>query len=80
MGTRYAVVKGVSAGADLTTVKAAITNRGGTFLKHDPVGLNCDAEFPTDAAGVLFAADITGVSTDIDWDVYPYFRNIGQMH
>ena len=79
MGTRYAVVKGV-ASTDLVTVQTAITSRSGTFLKYDTVGLNVDAEFPTDALGVLFASDISGISTDIDWDVYPHFRNIGQMH
>ena len=79
MGTQYAVVKGV-ASTDEAALKVHVTNNSGTFLKYDTVGLNFDAEFPTDADGAQFATDISGSYTDIDWDVYPYFRNVGQMH
>lgn len=79
MGTRYAVVKGVTSGT-LAAMKVHVTNNSGTFLKYDTVGLDFDAEFPTDADGVQFATDISGSYTDIHWDVYPHFRNTGQMH
>lgn len=67
MGTRYAVVKGVSS-ADSAAIQAHVTTAGGTFLRHDLVTLNFDASFDTDAEGAAFAALIAGSYTDIDWD------------
>ena len=79
MGTRYAVVKAV-ASSDLAAMKVHVTNNSGTFLKYDTVGKDFDAEFPTDADGAQFALDILTGYSDIHWDNYPHFRNIGQMH
>ena len=79
MGTRYAVVKGVTS-AHLSAMKTHVTNNSGTFLKYDTVGKDFDAEFPTNTDGAQFATDVSGWYTDIHWDVYPYFRNTGQMH
>ena len=79
MGTRYAVVKEVDSG-DVVALKINVSDNSGTFLKYDTVGKDFDAEFPTDADGAQFATDISGSYTDIHWDVYPHFRNTGQMH
>lgn len=67
MGTRYAVVKGVTSG-DSAAIQAHVTTAGGTFIKHDLTTLNFDASFLTDAAGAAFATLIVGSYTDIDWD------------
>lgn len=67
MGTRYAVVKGVTSGHS-ATIKAHVSTAGGTFIRHDLTTLNFDASFDTDAEGAAFAALISGSYTDIDWD------------
>lgn len=67
MGTRYAVVKGVTSGHS-STIQGHVGTAGGTFIRHDLTTLNFDASFPTDAAGAAFAALISGSYTDIDWD------------
>ena len=71
MGTRYAVVKGVAAGAHSTSMQTAVTNNSGTFIRHDLVTLNFDASFPTDADGAQFETDAIAIDAayaDIDWD------------
>lgn len=71
MGTRYAIVKGVAAGAHSTSMQTAVTNNNGAFRKHDLVTLNFDAEFPTDADGAQFQTDAIAIDAayaDIDWD------------
>jgi len=67
MGTRYAVVKGVTE-ADSAAIQAHVTTAGGTFIRHDLTTLNFDASFDTDAQGAAFATLIVGSYTDIDWD------------
>lgn len=70
MGTRYAVVKGVSSGHSVG-MQTAVTNNSGTFIKHDLVTLNFDAEFSTDADGAQFETDAIAIDAayaDIDWD------------
>lgn len=73
MGTRYAVVKSV-ASTDIAALKINVSDNSGTFKKYDTVGLDFDAEFPTDADGAQFATDISGSYTDIDWDNHEALR------
>jgi hypothetical protein len=82
MGTRYAVVKGVSS-AHSAAMKTAVTNASGTFIKHDLVTLNFDASFLTDANGATFIAAaiiIDSAYADVDWDPLQALRvNQGQV-
>lgn len=76
MGTRYAVVKGVTSGHSVA-MQTAVGNNSGTFIKHDLTTLNFDAEFPTDADGAQFETDaiaISAVYADIDWDPFQALR------
>ncbi len=76
MGTRYAVVKGVSS-AHSAAMQTAVTNAGGTFIRHDLVSGNFDASFLTDANGATFAAAaivIAAAYADVDWDVLQALR------
>jgi len=49
------IVKGVCIG-DLVAMQAAVTNAGGTFVKHSTVNLNFEAVFTTDVACATFHA------------------------
>ena len=76
MGMRYAVVKGVTSGHS-AAMQTAVTNAGGTFIRHDLTTLNFDASFPTDAAGATFLAAaivIDSAYADVDWDVLQALR------
>jgi len=67
---RYAVVKGVTS-AHSAAMQTAVTDAGGTFIRHDLVTLNFDASFLTDAAGAAFlvaAKVIDPAYADVDWD------------
>ena len=82
MGMRYAVVKGVTS-AHSTLMQTAVTNAGGTFIRHNLTTLNFDAVFDTDAEGAAFLAlaiAIDSAYADIDWDPLQALRvNQGQV-
>jgi len=70
MGTRYAVVKGVSS-AHSASMQTAVTNASGTFIKHNLTSLQFEASFLTDANGATFLAAaivIDSAYVDVDWD------------
>lgn len=76
MGMRYAVVKGVTSGHS-AAMQTAVSDAGGTFIRHDLVTLNFDASFDTDAEGEAFLAaaiNIDAAYADIDWDVLQALR------
>ena len=49
------IVKGVTT-EDLAAMQTAVTNAGGTFIKHSADNLNFEAAFTTDAACATFHA------------------------
>jgi len=64
------IVKGVCVG-DLAAMQTAVTNAGGTFIKHSLTNLNFEAEFATDAACAVFHAAAIVIDpsyTDADED------------